>query len=79
MIISVAKIVFAFLLREEWTEEEQQRHVNTGWTGQVVAGLRWNGKTVMEPVADRFPDILEDEDEIAPSEMACSQVIASEP
>jgi hypothetical protein len=78
MIISVAKIVFAFLLREEWTEEEQ-RHVNTGWTGQVVAGLRMNGKTVLEPVAGRFPDILEDKDEIAPSGMACSQVIASEP
>ncbi|WP_274518669.1 hypothetical protein [Brevibacillus thermoruber] len=37
-----------------------------------------NEKTVLEPVAGRFPDILEDEDEIAPSEMACSQVIASE-
>ncbi|MBR8660664.1 ThiF family adenylyltransferase [Brevibacillus sp. NL20B1] len=65
--------------REEWTEEEKQRHANTGWTGQVVAGLRLNGKTFLEPVAGRFPDILEDEDEIAPSEMACSQVIASEP
>ncbi|UYZ15182.1 hypothetical protein A6764_09755 [Brevibacillus sp. WF146] len=37
-----------------------------------------NEKTVLDPVAGRFPDILEDEDEIAPSEMACSQVIASE-
>jgi hypothetical protein len=65
--------------REEWTEEEKQRHANTGWTGQVVAGLRLNGKTVLEPVASRFPDILVDDDEIAPSVMACSQVIASEP
>ncbi len=65
--------------REEWTEEKRQRHSNTGWTGQVVAGLRLNEKTVLEPLAGRFPDILEDEDEIAPSEMACSQVIASEP
>ena len=63
--------------QEEWTEEDQQRHANTGWTGQVVAGLRLNGETVLEPVAGRFPDILEDE--FAPSEMACSQVIASEP
>ncbi|WP_231558728.1 hypothetical protein [Brevibacillus thermoruber] len=65
--------------REEWTEEELQRHTNTGCTGQVVAGLRMNGKTVLEPVAGRFPDILEDKDEIVPFGMACSQVIASEP
>jgi len=38
-----------------------------------------NAKTVLEPVADRFPDILEDMDEVAPSELACSQMIASEP
>jgi hypothetical protein len=65
--------------REQWTAEELERHAKTGWTGQVVAGLRLNGETILEPVASRFPDILEDNDEIAPSEMACSQVIASEP
>lgn len=38
-----------------------------------------NGKTVLEPVAGLFPDILGDKNDITPSEMACSQVIASEP
>ncbi len=65
--------------RERACERSNERHTNTGWTGQVVAGLRMNGKTVPEPVAGRFPDILEDKDEITPSGMACSQVIASEP
>ncbi|EST55746.1 thiazole biosynthesis protein ThiF [Brevibacillus panacihumi W25] len=63
----------------EWSEHEKKRHNQTGWTGQVVAGLRLDGKTVLDPVAERFPDILLDQDEIAPSEMACSNVVSSEP
>lgn len=64
---------------ETWTEGEQAAYKASGWTGQVVCGLRWDGDTILEPVAGRFPDILEDDDQIAPSETACSNVVAKEP
>ncbi|WP_310649037.1 ThiF family adenylyltransferase [Niallia taxi] len=61
------------------SEEELEKSRNSGYTGQVVAGLKLNGKTLLEPVASVFPDILDDQDEIAPSELSCSTVVASEP
>ncbi len=64
---------------KSWTEEEMATFKSSGFTGQVVAGLKLEGETILEPVAERFSDILEDNDEIAPSEVACSQVIASNP
>lgn len=65
--------------KEEWTEEERQRYDESGYSGQVVCGLRMGGKTVLPPLAEKFPDVLEHRDELTPSEMACSQVVASEP
>ncbi|WP_233422724.1 ThiF family adenylyltransferase [Pontibacillus halophilus] len=63
----------------EWTEEEVHTFKNTGFTGQVVAGLKLNGETVVEPLAEVFPDVLKDNDTIAPSEEACSTVVISNP
>lgn len=37
---------------------------NSEFTGQVVMGLRYKGKTLLKPVADCFPEILTDQDEI---------------
>lgn len=37
------------------------------------------GETLLEPVASKYPDILEDEDEIAPSAASCQYVVASDP
>ncbi|MCM3443599.1 MULTISPECIES: ThiF family adenylyltransferase [Metabacillus] len=65
--------------KDQWTEEELNTFNNTGWSGQVVCGLKMNGQTILKPVAEMFPDILEDKDEIAPSQVACSNIIASEP
>lgn len=63
----------------QWTTEEMTDFLATGWTGQVVCGLRWKGETILDPVCTEFPDMLEDEDPIGPSEMACSQLISKEP
>jgi hypothetical protein len=65
--------------KEQWTEEELQNFNNSGYTGQVVAGLKLNGKIITKPVAMVFPDILEDNDEIAPSQLSCTELLASEP
>lgn len=65
--------------KEKWTKEELEFYQESGWTGQVCAGLKINGKTILEPVACRFPEILEDNDEIKPSSLSCEEVSSSDP
>ncbi|WP_201715490.1 ThiF family adenylyltransferase [Rossellomorea arthrocnemi] len=66
--------------KDKWTYSEVEAYNESGWTGQVVAGLKIKGKTILEPVATRFPDIMEeDPDEIKPSELSCQELVASEP
>ena len=66
--------------REKWTDEEWTAYNESGWTGQVVCGLKIKGETILEPVASRFPEILEDNDEIKkPSEMSCEELSSSDP
>lgn len=61
-----------------WNEEEKEEYINSGYSGQVVIGLKMNGKVILEPFAVEFPDILEDDDELKPSE-SCSSIVFSEP
>ncbi|WP_282155782.1 thiamine biosynthesis protein ThiF [Cytobacillus gottheilii] len=64
--------------KAEWTEDEQTAYAESGWSGQVVVGVRTN--SFKQPsVAEQFPDILEDNDEIRPSELSCTELAASEP
>jgi hypothetical protein len=65
--------------KEKWTEDELKAYNESGWTGQVVCGLKLKGKTVLEPVASVFPDILEDTDTIKPSEVSCQELVSSDP
>jgi hypothetical protein len=61
--------------------DQGRKYDKSGFTGQLVCGLKLDGKVISEPIAYCFvyPDILEDKDEIAPSEMSCTQLMASEP
>jgi hypothetical protein len=65
--------------KDQWGPDEIKRHKESGYAGQVACGLRWKGETILPDVAMLHPDILADEDEIAPSETSCSNVVASEP
>ncbi|MEK3987867.1 ThiF family adenylyltransferase [Paenibacillus sp. FSL K6-3166] len=65
--------------RENWTAQEEENYRKSGWVGQVVCGVRWKGETLLPPVAEVFPDVLEDDDPIAPSATACSEIVVSEP
>jgi hypothetical protein len=65
--------------KEQWTKEEKEAYNKSGFTGQLVCGLKLDGKVISDPIASVYPDILEDKDEIAPSEMSCTQLMASEP
>jgi len=71
---------FATRPKEKWTEEELTAYNESGWTGQVVCGLKLKGKTILEPVASRFPEILEDDDDFKkPSELSCEELSSSDP
>ena len=66
--------------RSNWTQDEIETYNKSGYTGQVVAGLKLNGEIITEPLGTLFPDILEiTESDIAPSATSCGEVIASEP
>lgn len=47
-------------------------------TGQVVCGVRQNGRTLYKPVCSLYPDLLEDEDKF-PSELSCAERAVSAP
>ncbi|KYD20580.1 ThiF family adenylyltransferase [Caldibacillus debilis] len=64
--------------RPQWTEEEMAAFNESGWSGQVVTGVRLN-LFKQDSVAEVFPDVLEDEDDIRPSELSCEELSASEP
>jgi hypothetical protein len=70
-----------FLTRpiNRWSEEEIETFNESGWTGQLVVGVKWDGKVLAEPVASVFPDILTDNDTIKPSDVSCSDLSASHP
>ncbi|MCM3358016.1 ThiF family adenylyltransferase [Psychrobacillus sp. MER TA 171] len=64
--------------KNEWTKNEIEEFNASGWTGQVVTGVNFN-LFKQDPVAKVFPDILEDTDELRPSELSCTDLTASEP
>lgn len=47
-------------------------------TGQVVCGVRQNGRTTYKPVCSLYPDMLQDEDKF-PSELSCAERTLSAP
>ena len=51
---------------------------NGQYTGQVVCGIRRNGRTTYKPVGALYPDILEDTDKF-PTELSCAEAAVSAP
>ena len=47
-------------------------------SGQVVCGVRRNGRTLYKPIGSAYPDILEDTDKF-PTELSCAQASISAP
>lgn len=67
-------------VKTDWTEEEKKTFNDSGWSGQVVTGVKLN-LYKQDPVMDVFPEMFEDNDinELRPSELSCTEVSASEP
>lgn len=51
---------------------------NGEYTGQVVCGVRRNGKTVYRPIASAYPEVLKDTDKF-PTELSCAEASVSAP
>ncbi|MDD1505527.1 ThiF family adenylyltransferase [Lysinibacillus sp. CNPSo 3705] len=63
----------------EWSSEELIAYRESGWTGQIVCGIKM-GKDIIQPsVCEVYPDILAVTDTIKPSEVSCSDLTASDP
>lgn len=65
--------------KEDWTEQELQAYKESGWSGQVVTGIKF-ADYYQAPLAEMHPEVLEDMDTIqAPSSLSCTELTASEP
>ena len=51
---------------------------NGEYTGQVVCGIRRNGRTYYKPIGDVYPDILNETDRF-PTELSCAEAAVSAP
>ncbi|MFF0828754.1 ThiF family adenylyltransferase [Brevibacillus sp. NPDC003359] len=60
------------------TEEEIFQIDRSGFSGQIVCGLKWNGVTILEPVTDVYANILEDANTSFPGE-SCGALIINNP
>ncbi|MBQ7725788.1 MAG: ThiF family adenylyltransferase [Clostridia bacterium] len=69
------------LCHEIFCKQENLIYLDSGngeHTGQVVCGVRQNGRTTYKPVGSRYPDVLKKEDKF-PSELSCAERAVSAP
>ncbi|MCM1060827.1 MAG: hypothetical protein NC452_11100, partial [Eubacterium sp.] len=69
------------LCHKVFNQAENLIYIDSGngeYTGQVVCGIRRNGKTYYKPVGQVYPDILEDTDKF-PTELSCAEASVSAP
>ena len=52
---------------------------NGEFSGQVVCGVRKNGRTVQKPVGSVYPALLRDKDDKFPTELSCAEASQSDP
>ncbi len=69
------------LCNEVFYSEKDIIYIDSGngeFSGQIVCGIRRNGKTMYKPVGQIYPDVLEDTDKF-PSELSCAEASVSAP
>lgn len=62
----------------ELTDDEREAIDQSGYSGQVVLGWKYQGKMILPPVGFVYPDILSDKETFFPSQ-ACGRVIVDSP
>ncbi|TBV85444.1 ThiF family adenylyltransferase [Lysinibacillus sp. OL1] len=63
----------------EWSNEELKDYKESGWTGQIVCGIKDGTQIIQPPICEVYPDMLSTADTIKPSEVSCSDLTASDP
>lgn len=58
--------------------ETPEEVFESGYTGQVVCGLRLDGETILEDVGGVYEDVLTDKDSVLPG-LACGQTVVNHP
>ena len=69
------------LCHQAFYQSENLIYIDSGngeFTGQVVCGVRKNGRTVFKPVGKVYPEMLKDDDKF-PSELSCAEASISDP
>ena len=69
------------LCHQAFYQSENLIYIDSGngeFTGQVVCGVRKNGRTVFKPVGKVYPEMLKDDDKF-PSELSCAEASLSDP
>lgn len=69
------------LCHEVFMEARELVYIDSGngeFSGQVVCGVRRDGKTMFKPVGALYSDVLEETDKF-PSELSCAEASASAP
>lgn len=50
---------------------------NDKWTGQVVVGLKLNGQVILPPVAELYPDVMDDVESRLPTQSCGTHIITN--
>ena len=69
------------LCHRVFRQAEELIYIDSGngeYTGQVVCGVRRNGRTYYPPIGTVYPDVLEDTDKF-PTELSCEEAAVSAP
>ena len=63
------------------SRRELAKERESGWSGQIVCGVRKDGETIVPFPADVMPDLIEGEgpEDLIPDEVPCNQVVVSHP
>ncbi len=69
------------MCHEAFMRAKELVYIDSGnglYTGQVVCGIRRNGRTYYKPVGTLYPDVLADTDKF-PTELSCAEAAISAP
>ena len=70
------------LCHKVFSQAQELVYIDSGngeFTGQVVCGVRRNGRTVQKPVGSVYPALLRDKDDKFPTELSCAEASLSDP
>ena len=70
------------LCHKAFSQAKELIYIDSGngeFTGQVVCGVRRNGRTVQKPVGSLYPELMRDNGDKFPTELSCAEAAQSDP